>query len=84
MRGNTNKNDVIGIDYYRKIRQACLIYADHVGGYGMFMEITDGSAKSLSIPNLDQEEERERFLDFLEKYTMKLIEKGFKFRKWKR
>jgi len=77
-------DDVIGTDYDRKIHQACLIYAKHVGGYGMFMDITDNSAKSLSIPNLDQEEERERFLDFLEKYTEKLIERGLKFRKWKR
>lgn len=78
-------NDVVGTDYDRKVQQAVLIYAKHVGGYGMIMNINDTSGKtSASLPDLDQEEERERFLDFLEKYTAILIEKGYKFRKWKR
>ncbi len=51
----------------------------------MKLEIKDCSATSMyGMRNIDQREEREDFLNFLEKYTDALREKGFKIKPWKR
>ncbi len=78
-------DEVIGTDYYRKIYQAWFIYAKNKGSYGVKLVISDNLAGSpYTVPNLEQSEEREQFLDFLERYSDKLREKGFKVIRWKR
>lgn len=77
--------DIESTDYYPKLCQAWLIYKKGVGQYGVKLDIKDCSATSMyGMRNIDQREEREDFLNFLEKYTDALREKGFKIKPWKR
>lgn len=78
-------DEIESTDYYRKLHQAWLIYKKGQEGYGIKMEIGDCSAESLyGMRNIDQKEEREDFLNFLEKYTDALRAKGYKMKAWKR
>ena len=53
--------------------------------YGELLDIGDTSRKTLYGPkNINQPEEREKFLDFLEEFRSILEEKGYKLDKWKR
>lgn len=72
-------------NYYPKLYQAWLIYKKGHEQYGVKLEIGDCSANSAyGMRNIDQHEEREDFLNFLEKYTDALRAKGFKIKAWKR
>lgn len=71
--------------YYKKLHQIWFIYKDSNRGYGVGLNIGDGSATSLyGIRNVAQEAEREQFLDFFERYTEQLRQMGCKIKKWKR
>lgn len=71
-------------NYYPKQQQAWFIYKSG-SQYGSGFRISDCSAQTMyGLKHLCQAEERERFLDFFERYTEKLFQAGFKFKKWKR
>lgn len=73
-------------NYYKKYCQAWLVYEDsNAHGYGTKLEIGDCPSNApYSTPDIKQEEEREAFLDFLEKYTEQLRAMGRKIKPWKR
>lgn len=76
---------VVETSYYPKLKQAWLIYRKDYGKYGEKLEVWDtGSDSQYAVANMQQEKEREEFLDYLESFTEHLKEKGYKFRKWKR
>lgn len=78
-------DEIASTSYYPKLYQAWLIYKKGSEKYGVKLEIGDCSADSLyGMRNIDQHEEREDFLNFLEKYTDALRSKGFKVKAWKR
>ncbi len=77
-------NEIKETNYYPKLCQAWLIYKDGPV-YGIKMEIDDVSSTSkYGMHNISQSEEREDFLNFLEKYTDELQRRGFKFKRFKR
>ncbi len=77
--------DMESTNYYPKLHQAWLIYKKGHGSYGVKLEIGDCPSNSMyGMRDIDQKEEREDFLNFLEKYTDALREKGFKIKQWKR
>lgn len=73
-------------NYYKKYGQAWLVYEDRkTYGYGTELQIDDQPSNTrYSTPDIKQEEEREAFLDFFEKYTEQLRAMGRKIKKWKR
>lgn len=76
---------VVGVHYYPKLQQACLIYKKGYGSYGEILNIYDTGSKTVSgIANIVQKEEREAFLDFLEGVRSRLEQAGHKQEKWKR
>lgn len=76
---------VVGVHYYPKLQQACLIYKKGYGSYGEILNIYDTGSKTVSgIANIVQKEEREAFLDFLEDVRSRLEQAGHKQEKWKR
>lgn len=76
---------VVGVTYYPKLEQACLIYKKGFGSYGEILNISDTGSKTVAgIANLVQKEEREAFLDFLEGVRSRLEQAGHKQEKWKR
>ncbi|MDE5803041.1 MAG: hypothetical protein K2I22_09030 [Lachnospiraceae bacterium] len=78
---------VVGVNYYPKLKQACLIYKKGYGSYGEILNIYDTGSKTASgigITNIVQEQEREGFLDFLEGVRSRLEQAGHKQEKWKR
>lgn len=78
-------NAVVGVHYYPKLQQACLIYKKGYGSYGEILNIYDTGSKTVSgIANIVQKEEREAFLDFLEGVRSRLEQAGHKQEKWKR
>lgn len=79
-------NEIKATNYYKKLYQAWFIYKDGVStSHGVELIINDTPATSkFGIPNISQEFERENFLDFLERYTERLRQMGFKIKKWKR
>lgn len=78
-------DEIASTNYYLKLCQAWLIYKKGHEGYGVKLEIGDCSANSVyGMRNIDQHEEREDFLNFLEKYTDALRARGFKVKGWKR
>lgn len=78
-------DQVMETNYYPKYCQAWFIYKKGIGPYGVKLEVSDTRANSMYMtPNIDQGTEREQFLDFLEEYTDKLREQGFKIKQWKR
>lgn len=77
-------NQVKETSYNIKLNQIWFIYKEGPD-YGMGLKIGDRSSTVYAgLSNLYQEPEREAFLDFFEKYTDKLLQTGFKFKKWKR
>lgn len=77
--------EIESTNYYPKLHQAWLIYKKGHEDYGVKLEIGDCSANSTyGMRNIDQHEEREDFLNFLERYTDALRAKGFKIKPWKR
>lgn len=76
---------VTGVTYYPKQQQAWLLYRKNYESYGEQFNIDDTGSKTVAgIPNLVQKEEREAFLDFLEKLRSRLELEGHKQEKWKR
>lgn len=77
--------EIQATNYYPKLCQAWLIYKKGHEEYGVKLEIGDCSADSMyGMRNIDQHEEREDFLNFLERYTEALRVKGFRIKPWKR
>lgn len=72
--------------YYRDCFQAWFIYQDSDRlGYGTKLEIMDSPSNvNFMTSDIKQQEEREAFLDFFEKYTNRLREMGHKIKPWKR
>lgn len=79
-------NTVKETSYYKKLNQAWFIYQDSdTYGYGTKLEIGDCQSTAVyATPDIKQEEEREAFLDFFEKYTEHLRAMGHKIKTWKR
>ena len=78
-------DNVVNVSYDPKITKACLQYKKGYESYGELLDIGDTSRKTLYGPkNINQPEEREKFLDFLEEFRSILEEKGYKLDKWKR
>lgn len=76
---------VVGVSYHAKLKQAWLLYRKNYGAYGEQFNIDDTGSKTVAgIANLVQEEEREKFLDFLEELRSRLEKEGHKQEKWKR
>ncbi|MCI8846581.1 MAG: hypothetical protein HFI04_09480 [Lachnospiraceae bacterium] len=76
---------VANVSYNPKYHQLCLKYEKGYGEYGELLNLGDTSRKTMYGPkNIQQTEERERFLDFAEAFRGTLEQKGFKLDKWKR
>lgn len=76
---------VVGVSYHAKLQQAWLLYRKDYGEYGEQFNISDSGSKTVAgIANMVQEEERERFLDFLEELRARLEQAGHKQERWKR
>lgn len=73
-------------NYYKKYCQAWFVYEDSkTYGYGTELQIDDHPSNTqYTTPDIKQEEEREAFLDFFEKYTEHLRAMGRKIKPWKR
>lgn len=80
-------DEIKNVDYYKKYHQIWFVYKDNEK-YGVKLEASDNPPNApYMLPNLKQEGEGgdlEQFLDFLEKYSQKLKDMGFKVDKWKR
>lgn len=82
---HVDMESVVNVSYDPKITKACLQYKKGYGSYGELLDIGDTSRKTLYGPkNINQPEEREKFLDFLEEVRTGLEQKGYKLDKWKR
>ncbi len=78
-------DSVVNVSYDPKITKACLQYKKGYGSYGELLAIGDTSRKTIYGPkNINQPEEREGFLGFLESFRAVLEQKGCKLDKWKR
>ncbi len=81
-------NEVKDVSYEKKYHHIWFIYKESGRGYGLKLGVSDRPANApYMLPNLKQEGEGgdlEQFLDFLEKYSARLSEMGFKVEKWKR
>lgn len=77
--------NVVNVSYDPKISKACLEYKKGYGSFGELLAIGDTSRKTLYGPkNINQPEERDKFLDFLERFRGVLEQRGYKLDKWKR
>lgn len=77
--------NIVNVSYDPKIEKACLEYKKGYGSFGELLAIGDTSRKTLYGPkNINQPEERGKFLDFLEEFRANLEQKGYKLDKWKR
>lgn len=78
-------DSVVGVNYNPKYFQVCLRYRKGYGDYGEILNIGDTGSKTMyGIPNMVQKEEREAFLDYLERLRGRLQEQGYKQEKWTR
>ena len=73
---------VVDVNYTPKYKKVTLLYRKGYPGYAEIWEITDTGRKTVAgIPNLNQEKEREDFLNFLEGFRSVLEQKGYKLEK---
>lgn len=78
-------NAVEGVSYNAKLKHAWLLYRKNYGAYGEKFDISDSGSKTIAgIADMVQEEEREKFLDFLEELRNRLEIEGHKQERWKR
>ena len=76
---------VVNVSYNPKYYQLCLEYEKGYGQFGELLNLGDTSRKTMYGPkNIQQTEEREKFLDFAEAFRGTLEQKGYKLDKWKR
>lgn len=76
---------IVNVSYDAKIKQVCFQYEKNYGSYGELLKIVDTDEKTLYGPkNIQQQQEREKFLDFAEAFREQLAAKGYTLSKWKR
>ncbi len=76
---------IVNVSYDPKICQLCLEYEKGYGTFGELLKIKGTDANTKFGPkNIQQKEERERFLDFAEHLRDVLKDKGYRLDKWKR
>lgn len=82
---HVDMDKVVNVSYDPKICQIAFKYEKNYGSYGELLKVGDTGKKTTFGPkNIYQPEERERFLDFAERFRSVLEQKGYKLDKWKR